>query len=154
MSTSSATTIGAFFAAMAARLQGQTGLENYRCFVVDKLRLQESSIPNLQIEPVSMTVMGDETGLNIFVMEYKVHAVVKVEYDFADKQTQRLTKATGQKGAFQMAYDAAAALNKYEVTGSENQVFMRIDNGGVDDTMGLAYATATFRTFVRVMTDG
>lgn len=154
MATSSTTTIEAFFAAIATRLQGQLSVAANRCFVVDKLRLVDSAVPNFQIEPSALVIMGEETGLNIFVVEYKVHAVAKVEYDFDSKQTQRLTKATGQKGAFQQALDAASALNKHEPTGAENQVFLRLDNGGVDETTGLAYATATFRSYVRCLADG
>jgi len=151
VSTTSTTTIGDFFKALATRLSSQMSLSANRCFVVDKLHLQESAVPNFQIEPSSMVIMGDETGLNIFVLEYKVHAVAKVEYDFAKRMTERLVD---NKSAFQEAFNAASALNKYEPTGAENQVFLRLDNGTYDAETGLTYATATFRTFVRVLADG
>jgi len=154
MATTSTTTIGAFFAAIAARLQSQLSMAANRCFVVDKMMLVNSAVPNFQIEPSTLIIMGEETGLNVFAVEYKVHAVVKVEYDFDGKKDEQLTKATGAKGAFQRAFDAASALNKHEPTGAENQVFLRLDNGGVDETTGLAYATATFRSYVRVLADG
>ena len=154
MATSTATTIGAFFAAVITRLNSQTSLASNRIFVVDKLRLQDSAVPNFQIEPVSMTILGDETGLNVFQLEFRVHAVVKVEYDFASKPTQALTRATASKGAFQYAVDIGSALNKHEVTGSENIVIMSVINGGMDDVTGLAHATITFRTLLRVYTDG
>jgi len=154
MATTNTTTIEAFFSAIATRLQSQLSMAANRCFVVDKMMLVNSAVPNFQIEPSTLIIMGEETGLNVFAVEYKVHAVVKVEYDFDGKKGEQLTKATGAKGAFQRAFDAASALNKHEPTGAENQVFLRLDNGGVDETTGLAYATATFRSYVRVLADG
>ncbi len=151
MSTTSTTTIGDFFKALATRLSSQMSVAANRCFIVDKLHLQDSAVPNFQIEPSSMIVMGDETGLNVFVLEYKVHAVVKVEYDFARRMTEKLVD---NKSAFQEAFNAASALNKYEPTGAENQVFLRLENGNHDSQAGLTYATATFRTFLRVLADG
>jgi hypothetical protein len=151
VSTTSTTTIGDFFKALATRLSSQMSVAANRCFIVDKLHLQDSAVPNFQIEPSSMIVMGDETGLNVFVLEYKVHAVVKVEYDFARRMTEKLVD---NKSAFQEAFNAASALNKYEPTGAENQVFLRLENGNHDSQAGLTYATATFRTFLRVLADG
>jgi len=155
MATTATTTIEAFLADIATRLTGApSAMAANRCFVVDRLRLVDTAVPNYQIEPSSMVIIGEETGLNIFLVDYKVHAVVKVEYDFDGKQTQRLTKATGQKGAFQLALEAAVRLNKHEPTGAENQVFLRLDNGGVDEATGLGHATAHFRSYLRVMADG
>lgn len=150
----SPTTIGTFFAAVATRLQSQLSVAANRVFVVDKLRLIDPNVPNFQIEPVSMTIMADESGTNAFYLDFRVHAVTKTEYDYSDKPTQKLVRATAQKGAFQYAADAASALNKYEATGASNIVIMSLINGGVDLTTGLSHATATFRTMLRVFSDG
>lgn len=139
---------------MVTRIQSQVGVAANRVFVVDKLRLQDSNIPNFQIEPVSMTILGDECGVNAFDLRFQVHAVTKTEYDFAAKPTQKLVKDTSQKGAFQYAVDVATALNKWDTAGSENMVILGIANGGVDDTTGLSHATASFRTFLRAFSDG
>ena len=150
----SPTTIGAFFLAVRTRLQSQLSVAENRVFVVDKLRLIDPNVPNFQIEPVRMIVMGDECGLNAFQLDFSVHAVTKTEYDYSDKPTQKLIRATPEKGAFQYATDAASALNKYEATGAANIVIMSIINGGVDTTTGMSHATATFRTMLRVFADG
>lgn len=150
----SPTTIGAFFTAVASRLQTQLSVAANRIFVVDKLRLIDPNVPNFQIEPVRMIVMGDECGLNAFQLDFSVHAVTKTEYDYSDKPTQKLVRATSQKGAFQYATDVASALNKHEPAGAENIVIMSITNGGVDQATGMSHATATFRTMLRVFADG
>lgn len=150
----SPTTIGAFFSAVSSRLQSQLSVAANRVFVVDKLRLIDPNVPNFQIEPVSMTIVGDEVGVNAFYLDFRVHSVTKTEYDYSDKPTQKLTKATSAKGAFQYATDVANALNKYVATGAENIVIMSIINGGVDITTGLSHATTTFRTMLRVFSDG
>jgi hypothetical protein len=95
-----------------------------------------------------MNIIADESGTNAFYLDFRVHAVTKTEYDYSDKPTQKLIRATPQKGAFQYATDAASALNKYEATGAANIVIMSIINGGVDTTTGMSHATATFRTYV------
>ena len=150
----SPTTIGAFFSAVATRIASQLSLAANRVFVVDKLKLLDSNVPNFQIEPVSMNIMADEVGVNAFFLDFRVHAIAKVEYDFAGKTTQKLTRATSAKGAFQYATDVASALNKYEATGASNIVIMSIIAGGVDEVTGLSHATATFRTMLRVFADG
>lgn len=150
----SPTTIGTFFLAVRTRLQSQLSVAENRVFVVDKLRLIDPNVPNFQIEPVSMNIIADESGTNAFYLDFRVHAVTKTEYDYSDKPTQKLIRATLQKGAFQYATDAASALNKYEATGAANIVIMSIINGGVDTTTGMSHATATFRTMLRVFADG
>jgi hypothetical protein len=150
----SPTTIGAFFTAVATRLQSQLSVAANRVFVVDKLRLIDPNVPNFQIEPVSMNIMADESGTNAFYLDFRVHAVTKTEYDYSDKPTQKLVRATSQKGAFQYATDVAGALNKYEATGASNIVITSLINGGVDTTTGMSHATATFRTMLRVFADG
>jgi hypothetical protein len=150
----SPTTVGAFFTAVATRLQSQLSVAANRVFVVDKLRLIDPNVPNFQIEPVSMNIIADESGTNAFYLDFRVHAVTKTEYDYSDKPTQKLVRATSQKGAFQYATDVAGALNKYEATGASNIVITSLINGGVDTTTGMSHATATFRTMLRVFADG
>ena len=150
----SPTTIGTFFLAVRTRLQSQVSVAENRVFVVDKLTLIDPNVPNFQIQPVSMNIVADESGTNAFYLDFQVHAVTKTEYDYANKPTQKLVRATGAKGAFQYAADAASALNKYEAAGASNIVIMSIVNGGVDTATGLSHATATFRTMLRVFADG
>ena len=150
----SPTTIGAFFSAIITRLSSQLSVASNRIFVVDRLRLIDPNVPNFQIEPISMNIMADETGTNAFYLDFRVHAVVKSEYDYSSKPTQKLVRATADKGAFQLATDVASALNKHEATGASNIVIMSLVNGGVDQTTGLSHATATFRTMLRVFADG
>jgi hypothetical protein len=146
------TTLGDFFSAIAGRIASQLSLAGNRVFVVDKLRLQDSAVPNIQIEPVSLTALGDMSGLNGSAIEYRVHAVVKVEYDFAKRMTESLVD---NKSAFLTANAAAAALKGYVPnSGSSEQVWMKLDAGTHDDLTGLVSASATMRSFVRIMADG
>lgn len=146
------TTLGAFFSAIAGRVATQLSYAANRVFVVDKLRLQDSAVPNIQIEPVSLTALGDMSGLNGSAIEYRLHAVVKVEYDFAKRMTESLVD---NKSAFLTVNAAAAALVGYVPnTGSSEQVWVRLDGGAHDDLTGLVSASATMRSFVRIMADG
>ena len=146
------TTLGAFFSAIAGRVATQLSYASNRVFVVDKLRLQDSAVPNIQIEPVSLTALGDMSGLNGSAIEYRLHAVVKVEYDFAKRMTESLVD---NKSAFLTVNAAAAALIGYVPnTGSSEQVWVRLDGGAHDDLTGLVSASATMRSFVRIMADG
>lgn len=146
------TTLGAFFSAIAGRVATQLSYAGNRVFVVDKLRLQDSAVPNIQIEPVSLTALGDMSGLNGSAIEYRLHAVVKVEYDFAKRMTESLVD---NKSAFLTVNAAAAALVGYVPnTGSSEQVWVRLDGGSHDDLTGLVSASATMRSFVRIMADG
>lgn len=145
------TTLGAFFSAIAGRVATQLSYASNRVFVVDKLRLQDSAVPNIQIEPVSLTALGDMSGLNGSAIEYRLHAVVKVEYDFAKRMTESLVD---NKSAFLTVNAAAAALVGYVPnTGSSEQVWIRLDGGAHDDLTGLVSASATMRSFVRIMAD-
>lgn len=145
------TTLGAFFSAIAGRVATQLSYASNRVFVVDKLRLQDSAVPNIQIEPVSLTALGDMSGLNGSAIEYRLHAVVKVEYDFAKRMTESLVD---NKSAFLTVNAAAAALVGYVPnTGSSEQVWVRLDGGAHDDLTGLVSASATMRSFVRIMAD-
>lgn len=146
------TTLGAFFSAIATKIATELSYASNRVFVVDKLRLQDSAVPNIQIEPVSLTALGDMSGLNGSAIEYRLHAVVKVEYDFAKRMTESLVD---NKSAFLTANAAAAALVGYAPnSGSSGQVWMRLDGGSHDDLTGLVSASATMRSFVRIMADG
>ena len=131
-----------------------------RVFVVDKLRLQDGAVPNLQIEPISLQAIAEYSSMNIMAFEYKVHAVVKVELDQGQRSQKRMIGDSPgggayPKGAFKWATDVADRLIGYKPnTGSESQVFLRLENGTHDDVEGLASAAAHFRTMVRLMADG
>lgn len=130
-----------------------------RVAVVDKLRLQDSAVPNLQIEPISLQAIGEYASMNVMAFEYKVHAVVKVELDPGQRAQKRMIgdAPTGgyPKGAFAWAVQVSDRLIGYKPnTGSEAQVFLRLENGTHDDVAGLASAAAHFRTMVRLMADG
>jgi hypothetical protein len=151
-SITASTTLGAFFSAIAGRIATQLSYASNRVFVVDKLRLQDSAVPNIQIEPISLSAAGDMSGLNVSLIDYRVHAVVKVEYDFAKRMTESLVD---NKSAFLTANAAAEALIGYVPnTGSSGQVWMKLDAGTHDDMTGLVSASATMRSFVRIMADG
>ena len=151
-SITASTTLGAFFSAIAGQIATQLSYAGNRVFVVDKLRLQDSAVPNIQIEPISLSAAGDMSGLNVSLIDYRVHAVVKVEYDFAKRMTESLVD---NKSAFLTANAAATALIGYVPnTGSSEQVWMKLDAGAHDDTTGLVSASATMRSFVRIMADG
>lgn len=151
-SITASTTLGAFFSAIAGRIATQLSYAGNRVFVVDKLRLQDSAVPNIQIEPISLSAAGDMSGLNVSLIDYRVHAVVKVEYDFAKRMTESLVD---NKSAFLTANAAAEALIGYVPnSGSSEQVWMKLDAGTHDDLTGLVSASATMRSFVRIMADG
>jgi hypothetical protein len=146
------TTLDAFVTSIRTRLATQLSFAQNRVFLVDKLRMSDSAVPNLQIELMSLTAVADNTGLNVSTIEYKVHAVVKVEKDFGKSSTQRLSDT---KSAFLVARNAANALRLWKPdTGSSNQVWTRLDSGSHDDAAGLASASASFRSFIRLMDDG
>lgn len=146
------TTLAAFFGSIRTRLNSQLAYATNRIFIVDKLRMTDAAVPNLQIEPVSLTAVGDNTGLNVCTLEYRVHALVKVERDFEKSSTERLV---GPKSAFLIARNVANALRLWKPdAGSTNQVFMRLDGGQHDDSAGLASASATFRCYIRLMDNG
>jgi hypothetical protein len=149
---STTTTLGDFFASIATQIKTALGYSSNRVFVVDRMRLQESAIPNIQIEPVSLTPLADNVGLNACQIEYRVHAVVKVEYDFAKRFTEALVD---NKSAFLTANSVAEALRGFiPGTGSSSQVFMKLDSGAHDDATGLASASVTMRSFIRILADG
>lgn len=130
-----------------------------RVMVVDRLRLQDTAAPNLQIEPLSLNAIGEYSSMNVMAFEYKVHAVVKVELDMGERSQKRMVgEGLGgslTKGAFPWAVRVADRLIGYKPNnGSEAQVFLRLDNGTHDDVAGLASASAQFRTMVRFMADG
>lgn len=131
-----------------------------RVFVVDKLRLQDAAVPNLQIEPLSLAAIAEYSSMNVMSFEYRVHAVVKVELDQGQRAEKRMVGNTpvGEnypKGAFTWAVAVADRLIGYKPNnGSDAQVFLRLESGQSDDVEGLASASAHFRTMVRLMTDG
>jgi hypothetical protein len=132
----------------------QAATASNRVMVVDRLRLQDASVPNLQIEPLNLQAIGEYTSMNVMVFEYKVHAVVKVELDMGERAKKRMV-GDSEKGAFAWAVRVADRLIGYKPnTGSEPQSFMRLENGTHDDVAGLASAAAQFRTMVRLMNDG
>lgn len=162
MSVTASTTLETFFAALATRINSQltAALSGTRVFVVDKLRLQSSIVPSIQIEPMSLQAIGEQSGMNAMVLEYKVHAVVRVEFDLGDRQTKRLltdgTIGTNPRGAFPLAFAVANGLKGWSMTNesSDAQVFLRVEGGMADDLEGLASAYAQFRTMLRVISDG
>lgn len=130
-----------------------------RVMVVDKLRLQDAAVPNLQIEPLNLSAIGEYSSMNVMAFEYKVHAVVKVELDQGERSQKRMIGDAPvggyPKGAFVWAVKAADRLIGYKPnTGTEAQTFLRLENGTHDEVAGLASAAAQFRTMVRLMTDG
>jgi len=146
------TPIGTFFAAVITRIQSQLTVAAHRVFVVDKLRLQDAAVPNFQIEPVSMIPLAENTGANTCIVEYKVHSVVKVEYDAGGRMTEKLVD---NKSAFlQMNTVAAALLGMAETTSYTRQMFLRMDSGAHDEAQGLTTATGHFRCHVRTLSDG
>lgn len=130
-----------------------------RVMVVDKLRLQDSAVPNLQIEPMNLSAIGEYTSMNVVAFEYKVHAVVKVELDMGERSQRRMVGDPQYdiypKGAFPWAVKVADRLIGYKPNaGCESQVFLRLENGTHDEVAGLASAAAHFRTMIRLMVDG
>ena len=153
MSITTTTTLQAFFSGIASTIATALAYSTNRVFVVDRLRLQDSAVPNIQIQPVGMSAVGDQSGLNVCAVDYKVHAVVKVERDFAQRATESLV---GARSAFFVANIAANALRLYTPAGSgaSNQVFMRLEIGEHNESEGLTSACATMRSFVRLNDDG
>lgn len=130
-----------------------------RVMVVDKLRLQDAAVPNLQIEPLNLSAIGEYSSMNVMAFEYKVHAVVKVELDQGERSQKRMIGDApvggNPKGAFVWAVKAADRLIGYKPNlGVDSQVFLRLENGTHDEVAGLASAAAHFRTMVRLMVDG
>lgn len=163
MSVTASTTLETFFAALSARIVAQlpATLAGTRAFVVDKLRLQSSAAPSIQIEPVTLQTIAENTSVNAMVLEYRVHAVVKVEFDLGKRETKRLlgdaaTAGALPRGAFPLVVAIASGLSGWSITGgaSDAQVLLRVEGGAHDDLEGLASASAAFRTMIRVMNDG
>lgn len=130
-------------------------------FVVDKLRLQNPAVPALQIEPISLQSIGENSAMNAMHLEYRVHTVVKVEQDFGKGSEQAMlgegatTSGAAARGAFALAVKVADTLIGYKPnTGSEAQVFLRLENSGAHEMEGLTTASASFRTMIRLMNDG
>lgn len=145
-------TIGNFFLGLITRIQSQMTVAANRIFVVDKLRLQDAAVPNFQIEPVSMIPLAENTGVNVCLIEYRVHSVVKVEYDAGGRMTEKLVDS---KSAFLQTNTVAnALLGMAETTSYSRQIFVRMDGGVYDETHGLTTATGTFRCHVRTLSDG
>lgn len=147
------TTLSAFFSSIATALATGLSYSSNRVFVVDRLRLQDSAVPNIQIQPISLSAVGDQTGLNVCAIEYRVHAVVKVERDVANRMTESLV---GGRSAFLVANSAANLLRGHVPTGAgaSNQVFMRLENGEHNDVEGLSSASAVMRSYIRLNDDG
>ncbi len=162
MSVTASTTLETFFAALVTRIAAQlpATLASTRIYIVDKLRLQSSAVPSIQIEPVSLQIIGEQSGMNAMVLEYKIHAVVRVEFDLVDRETKRLlgdgSAGTLPRGAFPLAFAVASGLKGWSMTNesSDSQVFLRVEGGAADDIEGLASAYAQFRTMIRIINDG
>ena len=165
MSITASTTLQAFFTSikntLAPVLHAGDTVAGNSIFVVDRLRLQNMAVPCLQLEPVTITSMGENSGMNIVHFEYRVHAIVKVELDFGKGSEQALlaegstTSGAAARGAFALAVEVVSALiGTKPSAGSEVQVFMRLENGGGADLEGLTTASATFRTMLRLTNDG
>lgn len=146
------TTIGAFFAAIASAIQSGASLAAGRVYVVDKLRLQDAAVPNIQIEPVSMIPLSENTGVQVCIVEYKVHAVVKVERDLAGRMTERLVD---DRSSFLLANTITGILKGIVDTVSySKQVFIRMDGGAYDEAEGLTTTAASFKCHLRTLSDG
>lgn len=145
------TTLAVFFNALASAIETGATLPDNRVYVVDKLRLQDAAVPNIQIEPVSMVPLSPNTGVHVCLIEYKVHAVVKVEYDMGGRMTKRLV---GTKSAFLNANFVTAILAAMaDTTSYSRQIFVRMDGGAHDDALGLTTAATTFQCHVRIQSD-
>lgn len=165
MSISDTTNLHNFFDAIKNRLahvlhSGDSVARN-NIFVVDTLRWQNSAVPALQVEPVSLVSIGEQSAMNVMVLEYKVHAIVKVEQDFGKGSEQAMlglgptTSGAAARGAFVLASAVADRLIGYKVNdASDVQVFMRLERGENNDMEGLTSASAYFRTMIRLFSDG
>jgi hypothetical protein len=163
VSVTASTTLETFFAALSARIVAQlpATLAGTRAFVVDKLRFQSTAAPNIQIEPISLQTIGDQSSVNAMTLEYRIHAVVKVEFDIGKRETKRLlgdapTAGTMPRGAFPLVVAIASGVSGWAMTNASSsaQVLLRVEAGSHDELEGLATANAQFRTLLRVMNDG
>lgn len=166
MSITATTTLGAVMTLLRTRVSAvltgdpaqATPIE--RVAVVDKLRLQDSGLPCIQIEPVSLQSIAEYTSMNVMSFEYRVHAVVKVELDMGKRSEKRMVGGLAYgdpypRGAFTLAVAVCDRLIGYKPnTGTSPQVFQRLDSGQHDDVEGLASASASFRMMIRLMVDG
>lgn len=162
MSISASTTLETFFAAVVTRLTAAMGttIASGRIFVVDRLRLQNSAVPNIQLEPVSLVTLAEYSGTNAMALEYKAHVVVKVEQDIGKRETRSLladapTAGVFPRGAFPIAMLVASTLQGWEpsATWGDAQVLLRVEGGTHDELEGLTTAFAHFRTMIRTMND-
>ena len=160
MSITTSTTLETFFASMVTRIQTQlpASIASTRIFVVDRLTLQSGVVPSIQIEPLNLTVLGENSGMNAMLMEYRIHVVVRVELDLGKRDTKRLLTdgSTGvlPRGAFPLAFEVAKTLSAFDPSaGVDAQVLLRVENGQHDDIEGLASAYAQFRTMIRTVSD-
>lgn len=165
MSITNTTALHTFFDLIKDRLASvlktgaTTALNNI--YVVDKLRLQNPAVPCLQIEPLTLQIIGENSAVTAMNLEYRVHAIVKVEQDFGKGSEQAMlaegptTSGAAARGAFAMAVAVAERLRSYKPNdGSDAQVFLRLENGGNAELEGLTHASAYFRTMVRLFADG
>jgi len=160
VSITTSTTLESFFASMVTRIQSQlpATIASTRIFVVDRLTLQSGVVPSIQIEPLNLTTIGENSGMNAMVLEYRIHVVVRVELDLGKRDTKRLLMdgSTGilPRGAFPLAFEVAKTLAGFDPsTGVDAQVLLRVENGQHDDIEGLASAFAQFRTMIRTVSD-
>lgn len=165
MTISATTNLNAFFGSLKNRLahllHENDATARNNIFVVDALRFQNTAVPALQIEPVSLVSIGEQSAMNVMVLEYRVHAIVKVEQDFGKSSDQAMlglgptSSGAVARGAFTLATAVADRLIGYKVNdASEVQVFMRLERGENNDVEGLTSASAYFRTMIRLFADG
>ena len=145
------TTLALFFDAVALAIETGATLPGNRVFVVDKLRLQDSAVPNIQIEPISMVTLSPNTGVHVYLIEYKVHAVTKVESDMGGRMTKRLI--SGKSAFFYVKFVSAILAAMVDTTSYSRQIFLRSDGGAHDDALGLTTAASTFQCYVRMQND-
>lgn len=145
---------------MVTRIQTQISatIASTRIFVVDRLTLQSGVVPSIQIEPLSLAVIGENSGMNAMVLEYRIHAVVRVELDLGKRDAKRLlmdgSAGILPRGAFPLAFEVAKTLAEFDPSaGVDAQVLLRVENGQHDDVEGLASAFALFRTIIRTVSD-
>ena len=98
--------------------------------------------------------------MNAMLLEYKVHAVVRVNLDLGKRETKTLLSdpisGGNPRGAFPLVFAVASGIVGWamENTSSDSQVLLRVDSGMMVDIEGLASASAQFRTLIRVISDG
>jgi hypothetical protein len=163
VSITASTTLETFFGSIVTRLSSGIGVTfaTGRIFVVDKLRLQNAPVPNIQLEPISLSTLGEYAGVNAMALEYKAHAVVKVEQDIDNRSTRSLLANAPMagvlpRGAFPLAVQIASTLQGWEpdATWGDAQVLLKVEGGIHDEVEGLTTAYAHFRTMIRVLNDG